>query len=317
MRVAETVSPAVVTITATTGEGTDPFALPPTGIGSGVIYDAAGWILTNRHVVSDATSVRVRLADGREVAGRVYGVDTLTDLAIVKIDGTDLPVAQLGDSALLRPGQLAIAIGSPLGTYSNSVTSGVVSALGRNNVPVTDPVTGETRRLNNLIQTDAAINPGNSGGPLVDELGQIVGINTAVASEAQGIGFAIPINIAKPIMRQAVAGQPLQRPYIGVNYLAIDRNVANDRDLPIDYGVLIVPSATNPAILPGSPAQMAGLQAGDIITAINGRRIDANNGLDDVLSQSQPGDQLTLMVLRDGESLILSVTLGVRPASQR
>jgi S1-C subfamily serine protease len=316
-RVAETVSPAVVTITSTVGDSTDPFALPPSGVGSGVIYDSAGWILTNRHVVADATAVRVRLADGREVAGRVYGIDTLTDLAIVKIDGTDLTAATVGDSSLLKPGQLAVAIGSPLGTFTNSVTSGVISALGRNNVPVTDPVSGDTRRLNNLIQTDAAINPGNSGGPLVDENGQIIGINTAVATDAQGIGFAIPINIAKPIMRQAVAGQPLQRPYIGISYVPIDRNVANAEDLPIDYGVLISPGLNQPAIVEGSPAERAGLLAGDIITAINGRRIDANNGLDDVLSQHQPGDQLSLMVLRAGASMILNVTLGVRPASER
>jgi S1-C subfamily serine protease len=314
-RVAETVSPAVVTITALAGESTDPFALPETGVGSGVIFDATGWILTNRHVVADATTLRVRLQDGRQVSGRVYGVDTLTDLAIVKIDGTDLPAAAIGDSSLLKPGQLAIAIGSPLGTFTNSVTSGVISALGRNNVPVTDPVTGDLRTLNNLIQTDAAINPGNSGGPLVNEHGEIIGINTAVATEAQGIGFAIPVNIAKPLMRQAVAGQPLQRPWIGISYVPIDRNVANEEDLPIDYGVLIAASPTQPAVIEGSPAEEAGLQAGDIVTAINGRRIDASNGLDDVLSQYEPGVQLSLMVLRDGESLTLTLTLGVRPAN--
>ncbi|HEY7600786.1 MAG TPA: PDZ domain-containing protein, partial [Candidatus Limnocylindrales bacterium] len=161
----------------------------------------------------------------------------------------------------------------------------------------------------------AAINPGNSGGPLVDEHGQIIGINTAVATDAQGIGFAIPINIAKPIMRQAIAGQQLQRPWIGISYRAIDRNVANAQDLPIDYGVLIGPGPTLPAVIQGSPADQAGLQDGDIITAINGRRLDASNGLDDVLSQYQPGDQLSLMVLRNGESMIVPVTLGVRPAS--
>jgi S1-C subfamily serine protease len=312
--VAERVSPAVVTIFAIAGDSTDPFAIPDSGVGSGVIFDASGWILTNRHVVADATTLRVRLQDGRQVSGRVYGVDTLTDLAIVKIDGTDLPTAPLGDSSTLRPGQLAIAIGSPLGTYTNSVTSGVISALGRNNVPVTDPVTGEARRLNNLIQTDAAINPGNSGGPLVDEQGQVIGINTAFASEAEGINFAIPINIAKPLVRQAIAGQPLERPWIGILYVPIDRNVANEQDLPIDYGVLIGASGNADPIVDGSPAERAGLQAGDIITAINGRRIDASNGLDDVLSQYEPGDELSLMVLRDGEAMILALTLGVRPA---
>jgi S1-C subfamily serine protease len=314
-RVAGVVSPAVVTITALAGDAEDPFTLPETGVGSGVIYDPAGWILTNRHVVADVQNVRVMLNDRREFAGRVYGVDTLTDLAIVKIDGIELPAATIGDSAQLRPGQLAVAIGSPLGTFTNSVTSGVISALGRNNVPIADPVTGETRRLNNLIQTDAAINPGNSGGPLVNEAGEVIAINTAVATGAQGIGFAIPINIAKPIMRQAVEGEELQRPWLGISYIAIDRNIAEREDLPIDYGAWVSGGRTAPAVVPGSPAQEAGLQDGDIVTAINGRRVDANNTLDEVLSAYQPGESLTLMVLRNGESLELTLTLGVRPAS--
>jgi len=314
-RVADAVSPAVVTITGLAGESEDPMSLPPTGVGSGVIFDAAGWILTNRHVVADVQNVRVRLNDRRELAGRVYGYDTLTDLAIVKVDGTDLVAAAIGDSTELRPGQLAVAIGSPLGTFTNSVTSGVISALGRNRVPVTDPVTGETRRLNNLIQTDAAINPGNSGGPLVNERGEVIGINTAVASGAQGIGFAIPINIAKPIMAQAIAGQPLQRPWLGISYVSIDRVIADREDLPIDYGALIVPGVRQPAVFPGSPAASAGLQEGDIVTAINGRRIDANNTLEDVLAAYQPGDRLTLMILREGEAMQIAITLDVRPAA--
>jgi S1-C subfamily serine protease len=309
-RVADAVSPAVVTITGLAGESEDPMSLPETGVGSGVIFDAAGWILTNRHVVAD-----VQLNDRRELAGRVYGYDTLTDLAIVKVDGTDLVAAAIGDSTELRPGQLAVAIGSPLGTFTNSVTSGVISALGRNRVPVTDPVTGETRRLNNLIQTDAAINPGNSGGPLVNERGEVIGINTAVASGAQGIGFAIPINIAKPIMAQAIAGQPLQRPWLGISYVSIDRVIADREDLPIDYGALIVPGVRQPAVFPGSPAASAGLQEGDIVTAINGRRIDANNTLEDVLAAYQPGDRLTLMILREGEAMQIAITLDVRPAA--
>jgi S1-C subfamily serine protease len=314
-RVAETVSPAVVTITALAGEAEDPFILPESGVGSGVIFEPSGWILTNRHVVADVLNVRVQLNDRRELAGTVYGVDTLTDLAIVKIDGTDLPSATIGDSEGLRPGQLAVAIGSPLGTFTNSVTSGVISALGRNNVPVTDAVTGLTRRLNNLIQTDAAINPGNSGGPLVNERGEVIGVNTAVATGAQGIGFAIPINIAKPLMRQAVAGEELQRPWIGITYVPVDRNVADQNELAIDYGVWIVEGQAQPAIFPGSPAAAADLQVDDIITAINGRRVDANNTLEEILSGYEPGDELTLMVLRNGEALQVELTLGVRPAA--
>ena len=315
-RAAELVSPAVVTITTRVGEATDPFSLPEAGVGSGIIYDAAGWVLTNRHVVGGASQVTIELQGGRDdIQGTVYGEDTLTDLAIVKIEASDLPVATIGDSAGLRPGQLAVAIGSPLGTFTNSVTAGVISALGRQ-VPVTDPVTGDLRRLRNVIQTDAAINPGNSGGALVDAAGTVIGVNTAVASNAQGIGFAIPINIAKPIMNQAVAGQPLARPWMGIIYDPIDRNLAEEEDLPIDYGALIAsgPVGGRPPVEPGSPADDAGLQPSDIITAIDGRRIDASQALDDILSQYQPGDRLRLTVLRDGQTIQVTLTLGTRPA---
>ena len=312
----QSVGPAVVTITVSSSEPTDPFSLPSTGVGSGIIYDSNGWILTNRHVVAEATELSVELKDGRQLEGTVYGVDTLTDLAIVKIDATDLPRANIGDSAQLKPGQTAIVIGSALGTFTNSVTSGVVSALGRQLV-VTDEVTGERRRLSNLIQTDAAINPGNSGGPLIDAGGNVVGVSTAYAEQAQGIFFAIPINIAKPIMRQAVAGQPLSRPYIGITYVAVDRNVADENGLPIDYGAWVAPATAgnDPAIAPDSPADEAGLQEGDIVTAIDGRRIDASLGLDDILSLYAPGDRLTLSVLRAGATLRIEVTLGTRPAN--
>jgi S1-C subfamily serine protease len=312
---AQKVSPAVVTITVQTGEPTDPDAVPETGVGSGLIYDSNGFILTNRHVVSDATQVTVELNDGRSVPGSVYGVDTLTDLAIVKIDASDLPAAPIGDSATLEPGETAIVIGSPLGTFTNSVTSGVVSALGRSLV-VTDPVSSQQRRLRNLIQTDAAINPGNSGGPLINSAGDVVGVSTAYAQGAQGIFFAIPINIAKPIMSQAVAGEQLSRPWLGIVYQAVDRNVADENKLPVDYGAWISPSTASgdPAIVPGSPAEKAGLQAGDIITSIDGHRIDAGAGLDDVLSLFKPEDTLTLQVLRNGETISVPITLGTRPA---
>jgi S1-C subfamily serine protease len=313
-RAAAAVGPAVVTITTTT-DSTDPFTLPETGVGSGVIYDSAGWIVTNRHVVGSAETVQVELPDGRKFTGDVYGIDTLTDLAIVKIEGSDLPAARVGDSSTLKPGQLAVAIGSPLGTFTNSVTSGVISALGRD-VPVTDPVSGAQRILHNLVQTDAAINPGNSGGPLIDAAGTVIGINTAVAGNAQGIGFAIPVNIAKPIMEQATNGQPLQRPWMGVYYVPVNRSVAETEGLPIDYGAYVsAPTSGEPAVQPGTPAEAAGVQDGDIITAIDGRRIDGENPLDDVLSQYRPGDTVTLTVLRDGQTVQLPLTLGVRPGT--
>ena len=311
---AEAVSPAVVTITVRAGEPTDPFQ-EQTGVGSGIIYDQNGWILTNRHVVVDATEVSVELQDGRRMAGSVYGIDTLTDLAIVKIDAAGLPKANIGDSSSLKPGQTAIVIGSPLGTFTNSVTSGVISALGRQ-LAVTDPVNGERRQLRNLIQTDAAINPGNSGGPLVDAGGNVVGVSTAFAESAQGIFFAIPINIAKPIMRQAVAGQPLSRPWIGVVYIAVDRNLKDENDLPIDYGAWISPETADGSdpIIKDSPAAQAGLRPDDIITAIDGQQINASRGLDDILSVYEPGDRLTLSVLREGNTLQVGLTLGTRPA---
>lgn len=312
---AEQVSPAVVTITVEAAAATDPFSLPETGIGSGIIYDTAGWILTNRHVVGEATTVTVDLNDGRQVQGTVYGVDTLTDLAIVKITATDLHAAPIGDSAQLQPGATAIVIGSALGTFTNSVTSGVISALGRT-LTVTDQLTGERRRLRNLIQTDAAINPGNSGGPLVDSSGEVIGVSTAYAEGAQGIFFAIPINIAKPIMAQAVAGEQLTRPWIGIIYIAVDRALAAENDLPIDYGAWLSPDTGTgqSPVKEGSPAAEAGLEAGDILTSINGARIDASRNLDDVLSNYDPGDVLTVEVLRSGETLQLAITLGVRPA---
>lgn len=309
------VSPAVVTITSSEAPD-DLTTLPQTGVGSGIIYDDEGWILTNRHVVCGADDLRVRLLDGRDFDGRTYGIDTLTDLAIVKISGPDLPVAQLGDSNGLRPGQMAIAIGSPLGTFTNSVTAGVISAMGRS-ITVDDSCSeGEVRPLRNLVQTDAAINPGNSGGALLDSTGRVIGVNTAVAGDAQGIGFAIPINIAKPIMRQAIEGVALARPWMGVFYREIDPALEAERDLPIDYGVIVMApeGSAEPAVIGGSPADDAGLVEGDIITAIDGERIDTTQGLDEILTQYAPGDELTLDVLRDGETRELQIELGTRPS---
>jgi S1-C subfamily serine protease len=318
VKAAQEVSPAVVTITTQSTSALDPFAVPSTGVGSGIIFDPNGWILTNRHVVAGATNnqVQVMLKDGRQLTGTVYGIDTLTDLAIVKVDATGLPAATLGDSAALKPGQMAIAIGSPLGTFTNSVTSGIISALGRT-IQVTDDQTGQPVTIHNLIQTDAAINPGNSGGALVDSEGQVVGVNTATATTAQGIGFAIPINFAKPIMQQALKGQkPLARPWIGIVFQSLNPAAQQTLKTPIDYGAYIGPSPTGqPAVVPNSPAAAAGLREGDIITAVDGQRIDAANPLDVVLVTHSPGEEITLQVLRDGQQLTIKLTLGTRPAN--
>jgi S1-C subfamily serine protease len=327
---AKSVSPAVVTITTHQGgtAGIDPLSLPATGVGSGILYNSNGWILTNHHVVAGATGdVTVQLNDKREFTGKVYGIDTLTDLAIVKIDATGLAAATLGNSDALQPGMTAIAIGSPLGTFTNSVTAGIVSALDRQ-IQVTDEQTGQPVSLHNLIQTDAAINPGNSGGALVDAAGEVIGVNTATASSAQGLGFAIPINLAKPIMQQAVAGQALTRPWIGIYYVALDPTVAKVQKTPIDYGAYVTRTDQSgqtgqgtqggqaaPPVVPGSPADKAGVKEGDIITALNGQRIDGTHPLDELLVSHAPGETVDLQVLRGGQTIDLKLTLGTRPST--
>jgi S1-C subfamily serine protease len=350
--IVKAVSPAVVTIVADGITSTDP-TTGQTGIGSatgsGIIFDSNGLILTNHHVVADdPQSLTVHLNDGRTFDASIYGIDTLTDLAIVKVDATGLPTAAIGDSSSVQVGQQAIAIGSPLGTFTDSVTSGIISALGRS-IPVED---GST--LSNLIQTDTAINPGNSGGPLLDPTGKVIGINTAGASQAQGIGFAIPIDIAKPLLAQASAGKPLARPYLGIRFETIDPTVQKANDLPVDHGAWI-PTASaaanqgngtgqggsnqdpngqggfgqNPnglgglggqpaaqdSIVAGGPADQGGLKAGDIITAIDGTTLDATHPLDLVTSEYGPGTSIRLDVLRDGQSTQVTVVLGTRPAT--
>jgi serine protease Do len=317
---AATVSPAVVQITATgtisNGLGDQ---IPERGVGSGVIYDQAGWILTNRHVVQTAdgtiaSQLTVELKDGRDFTGTVYGVDTLTDLAIVKVDATGLPAAPIGKSSDIKVGQLAIAIGSPLGTYTSTVTTGIISATGRS-IDIS-----ATSHLTNLIQTDAAINPGNSGGPLLDAAGQVIGINTAVERDSTGIGFAIPIDIARPIMEQALAGEQLARPYVGIRYVQIDLKIKKDKSLSVDHGALIEPTTDatgndQPAIAPGSPAEKAGLKAGDIILEIEGITVDSEHPLDALLTSYAPGQSVKLTILRDGKQMDVSVTLGTRPGN--
>jgi 2-alkenal reductase len=297
------VAPAVVTIRVETTTG-------GTGSGSGFVFDPDGWILTNRHVAGDAASMVVTLADSRRFDATLVGVDTLTDLAIVKIEASDLPTAPIGSSAALEIGQLAIAIGNPLGDFADTVTTGVVSGLGR------DIVAGDGQTsddLRHLIQTDAAINPGNSGGPLVNSLGQVIGINTAVSSSAQGIGFAIPIDFAKPVMALALAGDPMVRPYVGVFYTMITPQLAIDENLPVDAGALIDEGPSGVAVIPGTPAAEAGLQAGDIITELGGRPVVEGRDIVVLLLPFRPGDTVSLTVLRGGEELEIEVILGELP----
>ena len=298
VNVAERISPAIVTIEVTSASGNS--------VGSGVIYSADGWIVTNRHVVDGESSMTVHLKDGRDFPGSVYGIDTLTDLAIVKIDATGLTAATLGRSGTIQVGQTAIAIGSPLGVYTNSVTAGIISAIGRE-------ITTESGRLDGLLQTDAAINPGNSGGALVDSSGAVIGINTAISTEGAGIGFAIPIDIARPIMEQALAGIELSRPWIGIRYVALNRRTAAENNLTVFQGAWIS-GGTESGIVAGSPAETAGLADGDIITKVQGVEIDELHPLQDLLVQYSPGAVIVLDVLRAGSTVQISVTLGIRPS---
>ena len=303
------VMPSVVVISSTSSSS------GANGVGSGFIFDSNGWILTNKHVVNGADRISVQLNDSRVFTGRVYGIDTLTDLAIVKIDATGLPVAPLGSSDDLRLGQLAIAIGNPLGTFENTVTTGVVSGLGRQ-IRAGDATSTSSEQLNNLIQTDAAINPGNSGGPLINSAGQVIGINTAVNQDAQGIGFAIPINVARPILLLSLDGKPLVRPWIGVYYTPIDQQLAKDQGLAADHGVLIGPASNGaPGVFPGSPAEKAGLKDGDIVVAIDGQAIDPDHDLSSRVLPHMPGDTITLSVMRGSGTVQIKVTLGTLPAN--
>ncbi len=299
------VAPAVVTIDVTVSTG-------GTGSGSGFIFDPDGWILTNRHVAGDAASMIVTLADSRQFDATLIGTDTLTDLAIIKIDGTDLPTAPIGASGVLEIGQLAVAIGNPLGDYADTVTTGVISGLGR---AIRAGDASGSEDLRHLIQTDAAINPGNSGGPLVNSLGQVIGINTAVSTNAQGIGFAIPIDFAKPIMALALGGEEIARPWVGVWYTMVTRQIAAELSLPVEEGALVDEGPNGAAaVFPDSPAAVAGLQQGDIITELGGRAVDSGHDVVVLLLPYRPGDVVPLTILRGGEELEIEVTLGTLPA---
>lgn len=315
-------APAVVTIAVTTDSvaaatqrGFGGQSLPQVqGSGSGVIIDSDGLILTNRHVADAATSVTVTMADGRTYPGTTVGVDTLTDFAFIQIDGSGLPTAPLGDSSNLQVGQMAIAMGNPLGELPGSVTTGIVSGLDRT-IGVADRSGLGGTTLRHLIQTDASINPGNSGGPLLDGDGNVIGVNTAEAGPATGIGFALPIDLAKPIIDQVRAGQPIERPWIGIAYQDINAQTASDAALPIKVGAWVRadPASGQSAVVAGSPAATAGLQDGDIITSLDGQSVDPQHQLDLLLLRHGPGHTVTLEVLRNGQTVAVDVSLGTRP----
>ncbi len=318
-RVAEQVKPAVVQITSQQQPiGALDQAVPQTGVGSGVIYDPAGYILTNNHVVAGADSLTVALPDGRSFDGKLVGGDPQTDLAVVQIQGSSLPVAQLGDSGQLAVGDWVVAIGNALALPGGpTVTAGVVSALGRSVQEPGDQQTGSAGPfLYDLIQTDASINPGNSGGALVNLSGQVVGINTLVAGiaepgvQAQGIGFAIAMNSAKPIAQQLVSTGKAVHPFLGISYTALTPSIARQLGVQDGQGIVVA------QVVPGSPADQAGLKRLDIVDQVDNQKITDESTLGRVLNGHKPGDRLALQVRRNGQTLQLQATLGERPQGQ-
>jgi serine protease Do len=306
------VSPSVVSVTtkgiADNGPlGTSTFE----GAGTGIIVSSDGYIITNKHVASDAQNITVVGNDGTIYRDVEYvGSDPSNDLAFIKIKNAPktLSSATLADSSKVEVGQKVIAIGNALGEYQNSVTSGIISGKGR---PITagDGTGQSDEQLDNLFQTDTAINPGNSGGPLLNLNGEVIGINTAIAQDAEGIGFAIPINAAKGLVKTLLASHEVKKAYLGVRYLNITPSVAETFKLPIPKGAYIYDSAGS-SVVAGSPADKAGLQNKDIITKINGHDIDTDNGLALLLAAFAPGDKVTLTLQRDGATKTIEVTLG-------
>jgi len=281
--------------------------------GTGVIMDRSGLIVTNNHVVAGTSALQVIFADGRKTDATLVGTDAISDLAVLRVSGAVPAVAVLGDSTDLRPGQAVIAIGSALGDFQNTVTTGIISGLNRK-LPGNNGITME-----NLIQTDAAINHGNSGGPLLNLHGEVIGINTAVVRNtgsgtdvAEGLGFAISVNTVKTITSELVSKGRVARPYLGVDSRPINRAIASYYDLRdesgvLDQGVVVVGVTAN------SPAEVAGVRAGDVITAINRQALDEANTLANALTHFGITDRITLTVVRAGKTQALPVTLAERP----
>ncbi len=298
VRVADSLRPAVVNLRVGRGR--------QMGSGSGVLFSPEGYLLTNHHVVGEAERVRVRLHDGQEVTGRVVGNDPWTDLALVRAEGETFPFAKLGDSAKLRVGQLVVAIGSPLG-FESTVTAGVVSAVGR----TLRSVTGHL--VDNVIQTDAALNPGNSGGPLVDSRGNVVGINTAVIQPAQGICFAIPVNMAKDILPSLLRHGRVIRGYLGLH----GRQVPIPLDLGRRVGIEMGTGVEILALEPGGPADRAGLEVEDVIVSFGDESVGSVDELHKFLTQTPVGQSVTMGVIREGQRIERTVVPGEYPAVQR
>lgn len=301
------VGPSVVTVVSTIKGQLGFFGLTPDQqvSGSGVIISDQGYILTNNHVVEGADQVDIILANGQQLPAKIVGTDRFSDLAVLKAEGKMPAVAELGNSDVLKPGETVIAIGSPLGDFKNTVTLGVVSATGRS------IDTGNGYQMEGLIQTDAAINHGNSGGPLVNLLGQVIGINTLIIRSAglsgdiaEGLGFAIPSNTARAVAEQLIEHGYVSRPYLGIRWQWITPDIANAYGLPVQWGVYIS------QVIPGSPAEAAGLQRGDIITQIGDIKLDDNHPYMNALFTYSPNQTVELTVVRGQRVLTIKVTLG-------
>ncbi len=288
--------------------------------GTGVILSAEGIIITNRHVIpSGTTEVSVTLSDGTtldnvDVIGRTNESDPL-DVAFLKVNdtkGKTLQPAKLADSSKVQVGDKVVAIGNALGQFQNTVTSGIISGYGRS-VEAGDESGGSTETLQNLFQTDASINPGNSGGPLVNMNSEVVAINTAVAGNAENIGFAIPINDIQGLISSVLKEGKLVRPYLGVRFVSLTDDIAYQYNLDVKRGAYLAPSQGQSTVLPDSPADKAGLKEKDVIVKINDTKIDENNSLTSVLGRYSVNDTVTLTIVRDGKEQTVKATLEAAP----
>ncbi|MEO8691401.1 MAG: trypsin-like peptidase domain-containing protein [Candidatus Saccharimonas sp.] len=310
-QVVDAVSPSVVSIVTNMSTQTMFGVAQQQAAGTGIILSKDGYIITNGHVIASASQVQVITSDGTVYDSvQVVGTDPLNDIAYLKVNGVDnLKPATIGDSSTVRVGQQVVAIGNALGQYQNTVSSGIISGMGRP-IQAGDASGSSTESLTDLLQTDAAINPGNSGGPLLNYSGQVVGIDTAVASNAEGIGFAIPINATKGTTKMVLAGKGVQHAFMGLGYVEITPAVAKQFNLSVKQGAYVTTSGSNSAaIVAGSPAEKAGLQDKDVITQINGEQVGVAGSVATLVGEYAPGDTINVTYLRGGSSHTVKVTL--------
>ena len=282
--------------------------------GTGFFVSEDGYLITNRHVVEDnAAEYTVLMNDGRKIKAKVLARDPVQDVAVLKAEGGRFSFIPLGDSDKLRVGQTVVAIGNALGEFQNTVSVGVIAGLSR--TVVASGAASGPEVLQEVIQTDAAINPGNSGGPLLDLAGRAIGINTAVAADAQSIGFALPINFIKKAVSDVRDFGKISYAYLGVHYVGVTSQVKEEKKLSVDYGALLITDGGQPSVIKGSPAEKAGLKEGDIVLEFGGTRVDKNNNLAKLISQKRIGDKVGLKVLRDGKEINVEVELAERPSN--